>query len=75
MDRLRLKSRLLCTLSRRHRRALRELVTPFTPYLLSDFYLSRDGRFVPLQVVPLKRGPVLTLLRRCRGPCEISAEE
>ncbi len=40
-----------------------------------DFYLSRDGKFVPLQIVPVKRGPVLTLVRECPSDCEIKAVE
>ena len=40
-----------------------------------DFYLSRDGRFVPLQIVPVKHGPVLTLVAECDTPCVIKAEE
>lgn len=40
-----------------------------------DFYLSRDGRFVPLQIVPVKHGPVLTLVAECESPCEIKPEE
>jgi hypothetical protein len=40
-----------------------------------DFYLSRDGRFVPLQIVPVKHGPVLTLIAECKTPCEIKADE
>lgn len=40
-----------------------------------DFYLSRDGRFTPIQIVPQKHGPVLSLLRTCRRPCELPKEE
>jgi hypothetical protein len=40
-----------------------------------DFYLSRDGRFVPLQIVPVNHGPVLTLTKECQTPCIIKAEE
>jgi len=40
-----------------------------------DFYLSRDGRFVPLQIVPAKHGPVLTMVRECATECEVKAEE
>ncbi len=40
-----------------------------------DFYLSRDGRFVPLQIVPVKHGPVLTLMAECESECQIAAEK
>ena len=40
-----------------------------------DFYLSRDGKFVPLQIVPVKHGPVLTLVKQCPTECELKAEE
>lgn len=40
-----------------------------------DFYLSSDGRFVPLQIYPVKRGPVLTLVAECPTACELKAEE
>lgn len=40
-----------------------------------DFYLARDGSFAPIQIVPLKLGPVLSLLRRCKRPCELPKEE
>jgi len=40
-----------------------------------DFYLSRDGRFLPLQIVPVKNGPVLTLVTTCPSECELKAEE
>lgn len=40
-----------------------------------DFYLSRDGRFVPLQIVPVNHGPVLTMVAECESECEIKAEE
>lgn len=40
-----------------------------------DFYLSRDGKFVPLQIVPVEYGPVLTLVDTCPSECEIKAEE
>ncbi len=40
-----------------------------------DFYLSRDGQFVPLQIVPVKNGPVLTLVAECPSECELKAEE
>ena len=39
-----------------------------------DFYLSRDGDFVPLQIVPVSHGPVLTLVAQCKTECEIKAE-
>ena len=42
---------------------------------LYDFYLSRDGRFVPLQIVPVKHGPVLTMIAECESECEIPLEE
>lgn len=42
---------------------------------LYDFYLSRDGRFVPLQIVPVKHGPVLTLVAECPSECDIPVEE
>lgn len=40
-----------------------------------DFYISRDGKFVPLQIVPVKHGPVLTMVRECPSECELKAEE
>ncbi|HEY9078949.1 DUF3108 domain-containing protein [Magnetovibrio sp.] len=40
-----------------------------------DFYLSRDGSFLPLQIVPVKNGPVLTLVAECPTECELKAEE
>jgi len=40
-----------------------------------DFYLSRDGDFAPLQIVPVKHGPVLTLVARCELECELPKEE
>ncbi|HEY9164458.1 MAG TPA: DUF3108 domain-containing protein [Magnetovibrio sp.] len=40
-----------------------------------DFYLSRDGNFVPLQIVPVNHGPVLTLVTQCTTACVIEAEE
>jgi len=40
-----------------------------------DFYLSRDGKFMPLQIVPVDHGPVLTLVGECPSECEIKAEE
>ena len=40
-----------------------------------DFYLSRDGRFVPLQIVPVNHGPVLTLVAECESQCVIKKEE
>lgn len=40
-----------------------------------DFYLSRDGRFVPLQMVPVKHGPVLTLITECDSECVIEKVE
>jgi len=40
-----------------------------------DFYLSRDGRFAPLQIVPVNHGPVLTMVAACEQDCEIKAEE
>lgn len=40
-----------------------------------DLYLSRDGRFVPLQIVSLGHGPVLTLLEECAQPCELPKED
>jgi len=40
-----------------------------------DFYLSRDGKFLPLQIVPVKHGPVLTLVAECPSECELKAEE
>lgn len=40
-----------------------------------DFYLSRDGRFAPLQIVPVNHGPVLTMVAECSQECEIKAEE
>jgi hypothetical protein len=36
-----------------------------------DLYLSRDGRFVPLQIVSLGHGPVLTLVEECARPCAL----
>jgi len=40
-----------------------------------DFYLSRDGRFIPLQIVPVDNGPVLTLVDTCPSECELKGEE
>ena len=40
-----------------------------------DFYLSRDGNFTPLQIVPVDHGPVLTMVKVCDQECEIKAEE
>lgn len=40
-----------------------------------DFYLSRDGRFIPLQIVPVDHGPILTMVKVCDQECEIKAEE
>lgn len=40
-----------------------------------DFYLSRDGGFAPLQIVPVNHGPVLTLVARCDLECELPKEE
>ena len=40
-----------------------------------DFYLSRDGRFVPLQIVPVQHGPVLTLVAECETECAVKAEK
>ena len=40
-----------------------------------DFYLSRDGRFTPLQIAPVDHGPVLTMVKMCAQECEIKAEE
>lgn len=40
-----------------------------------DFYLSRDGRFIPLQIVPVRHGPVLTMVKECDAPCTVKAEE
>ena len=39
-----------------------------------DFYLSRDGDFAPLQIVPVKNGPVLTLVARCDTQCDLPKE-
>lgn len=36
-----------------------------------DLYLSRDGRFVPLQIVSLGHGPVLTLVEECPAACAL----
>ncbi|MBF0248327.1 MAG: DUF3108 domain-containing protein [Alphaproteobacteria bacterium] len=43
-----------------------------SPY---DFYLSRDGAFVPLQIAPVNHGPVLTLTDICPTECELRDEE
>lgn len=40
-----------------------------------DFYLSRDGDFAPLQIMPVKHGPVLTLVARCDTPCDLPKDE
>lgn len=40
-----------------------------------DLYLSRDGRFVPLQIVSLGHGPVLTLVEECGAPCALPKAE
>ncbi|MCK4940441.1 MAG: DUF3108 domain-containing protein [Rhodospirillaceae bacterium] len=39
-----------------------------------DFYLSRDGSFAPIQIAPLKHGPVLNLKSVCNVPCKIPDE-
>ncbi len=39
-----------------------------------DFYLSRDGSYAPIQIVPVKHGPVLSLKSVCNVPCKIPAE-
>ena len=39
-----------------------------------DFYLSRDGSFAPIQIVPLKHGPVISLKSVCSVPCKIPDE-
>lgn len=40
-----------------------------------DFYISRDGKFLPLQIVPVKHGPVLTMIAQCPSECELKAQE
>ncbi|MBL4615928.1 MAG: DUF3108 domain-containing protein [Magnetovibrio sp.] len=40
-----------------------------------DFYISRDGNFLPLQIVPVKHGPVLTMIEKCPSECELKAGE
>lgn len=40
-----------------------------------DFYISRDGQFLPLQIVPVKHGPVLTMVAQCPSECELKAQE
>ena len=39
-----------------------------------DFYLSRDGSYAPIQIVPLKHGPVISLKSVCNVPCKILSE-
>ena len=39
-----------------------------------DFYLARDGSYAPIQIVPLKHGPVLNLKGVCDSPCKMPAE-
>ncbi|MEE8392732.1 MAG: DUF3108 domain-containing protein [Rhodospirillales bacterium] len=40
-----------------------------------DMYLSTDGRFIPLQFVPVGMGPVMNLVEECSKPCEIPGED
>lgn len=40
-----------------------------------DFYLTRDADLVPLQIVPVAGGPILTLLERCDSPCALPEAE
>ncbi len=40
-----------------------------------DFYLLRDGSFMPVQISPVKYGPVISLIRRCDKPCELKADD
>jgi len=39
-----------------------------------DFFLARDGSFAPIQIVPVKHGPVLSLKSVCNSPCKIPTE-
>jgi len=34
-----------------------------------DVLLSADSRFVPIQIVPVGPGPVMTLVERCTRKC------
>lgn len=40
-----------------------------------DFYLSRDGNMAPVQIVPLKHGPIFNLISVCNVPCKMPPEE
>lgn len=39
-----------------------------------DLYLARDGSYAPIQIVPVKHGPVLNLKSVCNSPCKIPRE-
>ena len=39
-----------------------------------DFYFSRDGKFIPVQIFPVKSGPVLNFIKECAGPCDLKEE-
>ncbi|MCW8915262.1 MAG: DUF3108 domain-containing protein [Magnetovibrio sp.] len=39
-----------------------------------DFYLSRDGNFIPVQIAPVGSGPTMNLLRICDEPCSLEDE-
>ena len=39
-----------------------------------DLFLSRDGRFVPLQIVSLGLGPVINLVEQCPRACALPAD-
>ena len=40
-----------------------------------DFYLARDTSLKPMQIVPLKHGPVLTMTAECPQACALPAED
>lgn len=39
-----------------------------------DFYFTRDGKFIPVQIFPVKGGPVLNFVKECAGPCDLKEE-
>ncbi|MEG3618412.1 DUF3108 domain-containing protein [Magnetovibrio sp. PR-2] len=39
-----------------------------------DFYFSRNGKFIPVQIYPVKSGPVLNFVKECAGPCDLKEE-
>lgn len=46
----------------------------FWEQAIFDFFLARDGSFSPIQIVPVKHGPVLNLKSVCNSPCKIPAK-